>query len=113
METTRELYEKLIIKSRESKDREQGRRYRVMAYCFHPDGYTRERALRTIPDVSSKDLLWIADHRLTDWVSPIRALAAELIDSLGRWDAWYENAREACRYDCDPGVREIWKKHRK
>ncbi len=81
METTRELYEKLIIKSRESKDREQGRRYRVLAYCFHPDGYTRERALRTVPDVSPKDLLWIAYHRLTDWVSPIRALAAELIES--------------------------------
>ncbi len=81
METPRELYEKLITKSRESKDREQGRRYRILAYCFHPDGYTRERALRTIPDVSDADVLWIAYNRLCDWVAPIRELAAELIES--------------------------------
>ena len=53
------------------------------------------------------------DIYIHTYCSNCRRMAVELLDRLGRWDAWYENAREACRYDCDPGIREIWEKHRK
>lgn len=67
---------------------------------------------REVPK-EEKTYRYLHDIYIHTHCSNCRRMAVELIDSLGRWDAWYENAREACRYDCDPVIRQIWEKHQK